>query len=338
MKKFNFQYTTIRNLTPKGLETLIYRGICIGPNLLGIPTDQNVRDAIQTSTKLRREMRDSIANDPTQFVVKNGGITVIAKSIEIDDARRTATLVRPSIINGAQTQACIEWWSEHHGDSENKPLVQFEILILSDEELDRDVSVARNSTHKVSVTSILGYQGAFEELVADVDDKFALRETDEGEDPLKLLQIAELLDDSWNKPWSTYCSKQGVLSRYVNATSERKSRLHALAPVGWALYKRFVRHPSFHNCGLHAKAGGVTRDGEGNFESASDAILFPIIYAYRERLQMTKIRNLTGEQEAKLIVNATTYFTNNARSDVSTMGRKRGAYDDLRGRLEWLAG
>ena len=334
--KFALNYVTLRNLTPPGFDAVIYRGVCKAPNLMGIPTDKNVRDAMQKKTKLGREMRESIASDPRDFVLKNGGVTILARDIEVDDKGRVARIEAPSIINGAQTQACIEWWCENHGDDQPEPLVQFEILRLPDEELEREVSVTRNSTHQVNVTSIVGYQGGFDELVADVDDKFSLRETDPGEDPLKLLQVAELLDDTWDKPWSTYTSKASVLKRYCDATAKRRAFLHGIAPEAWKLYRHFQRHPGFQSCGLQAKAGGVSRDKNGRFVEASDAIVFPILYAHRERVARTKIDRLPRELEDKLIRNATQYFTTNAQSDVATMGRKPGAYSDLRGRLEWL--
>lgn len=332
-----FEYLTLRNLTPKGLDSKIYRGVCEASALVGIPTDKNVRDAIEKSTKLRTAMRASIAENPQDFVLKNGGVTMLVKSIKIDDAKRFAELKEPSIINGAQTQAVAEWWAEREYEGE-VPLVQFEILVLDTTELEREVSVTRNSMNKVNVTSIMGYQGHFDDLVKDVNDTFSLRETDKGKDPVKLLQVAELLDSSWEKPWSTYSSKASVLSRYAKADANRKSFLHGIAPLAWKLYQEFRHHDAFRRCGLQQRAGGVTRDKKGKFLHASDALVFPILYAHRERLDREKltINRLTPAQERRLVENAVTHFTANAKSDVSTMGRKRAAYDDLRGRLEWL--
>ena len=280
---FKFNYLTLRNLTPKGLDSQIYRGVCEARSILGIPTDKNVRDAIERSTKLRSAMRNSIVDNPQDFVLKNSGISMLVNSIEVRDGDRLAMLRAPSIINGAQTQAVVDWWCEQHStDEPTQPLVQFEILVLGSEELDREVSVTRNSMNKVNVTSIMGYQGHFDELVANVNAAFALRETDEGEDPVKLLQVAELLDPTWASPWSTYSSKASVLSRYAKATDERRQYLHAIAPEAWKLYSELRCHEAFHRCGLHEDAGGVTRDQKGKFISAADALVFPMVYAHRE--------------------------------------------------------
>lgn len=341
MSKFKLEYSSIRNLTPKGLrfEHSIYRGICPATSILDIPTDKNVRDAIEKSTLLRRQLRGSIVDAPSDFVYKNSGITILASGISVDDNSKTARLETPNIINGAQTQALCKWWKEEH-DGETMPYVQFEIVLLQDEEMEKEISVARNSTHKVNVTSIYGYQGVFDELIKKIDTKFSIRETDpDGEDPLKLLQVVELLDEDWGKPWSTYSSKAGVLSRYAKlreTDSKRTKRIHALAPEAWKLYQHFRSHSAFEGCGLHANAGGVIRDKTGDFLYAADAIVFPILYAHRERVEKSKVKRLSQKLEKKIVANATDYFTNNAKSDVSTMGRKRGAYDDLRGRLEWL--
>ena len=125
-------------------------------------------------------------------------------------------------------------------------------------------------------------------------------------------------------------------SRYAKATPDRKQFLHTIAPDAWKLYQHFRHHSAFNSCGLHAGAGGVIRDKRGKFASASDALVFPILYAHRELLNGTTVGRLSPEQERRLVLNAATHFTANAKSDVSTMGRKRASYDDLRGRLEWL--
>lgn len=336
MTDFKLGYHTIRNLTPKGLDSRIYRGVCEAPGVLGIPTDKNVRDAIEKGSRLRKAMRASIADNPQDFVIKNSGITMLADAIDVNDSARRVVLRNPSIINGAQTQAVIKWWADQRHETDTVPLIQFEILILGNTELEQEVSVTRNSMNKVDVTSIMGYQGHFDELIRNVDEEFALRETDEGEDPVKLLQVTELLDPTWEKAWSTYSSKAAVLTRYAQASDDRREYLHALAPDAWKLYQEFRHHKAFLRCGLHSNAGGVTRDANGTFLFASDALIFPIIYAHRELLKGTEIHRLSEGQETRLVLNATKYFSNNAKSDVSTMGRKRHAYDDLRGRLEWL--
>ena len=355
-KTITLNYLTLRNITPprerarnaaldrsrakKSEQRWLFSGVCDATAVLGIPTDSNVRDAIQKNTKLLKEIKSSIAEFPDDFVFKNGGITILAQSVVVDDRKREVVIKGASIINGAQTQACIEWWGEDEHD-EQMPEVKFEILVLGgDTDLEREVSVTRNSVHKVSITSIMGFKGELDDLVRGFDsDVFALKETDEGADPLKLLQVIELLNVDWPNPATTYRMKIGALSRYGRKGPAERKRLHALAFSAWELYEDLRNDigEAFKNKRLHESTKSVKRDKKGKLVYVSDALVFPIIYAHRERLVGTKLHRLLPEHEALLVDACVDHFKSTARSNIHVMGSTVAAYKVLRTALKFLA-
>lgn len=167
--RFDFPYHTIRKITaPEDAENEreVYCGYARAESFLPLPTDENVRDYLldadrkrNRKTNVHREMFETLRNNPQNFSVLNGGITIVARTIDVDDKARVATLAKASIINGSQTQGVLRDWLEEEKNAGTEPFpvhVKFELIIAHDEDVIAQTSVARNFQNRVMPISILG--------------------------------------------------------------------------------------------------------------------------------------------------------------------------------------
>ncbi len=210
-----FNFHNIRNITsPEDVAAgrKVYAGTAPAGSVLDLPNDENVRDYIpeapgrkrKTLTAVHRAMFDTLRSDASTFAVKNGGVVVVAREVEIDESKKRAKLLAPSLINGAQTQGVIkDFYAEMLEKNEPAPPVsiKFEIIVSDDDDLIGEVSIARNSQNNVDPLSIAGKKGVLDDLAASMKRvnpswEIRLNETDGGEgviDTPKLLQVTMAL-------------------------------------------------------------------------------------------------------------------------------------------------
>lgn len=215
-KALSFVYHSIRKITaPEDVEGQreIYCGHAPATSFLELEDDENVRDYLLDAegrkrnrlTNVHREMFDTLANKPQDFSVLNGGITIVARAIEVDDKGRVAKITRASIINGSQTRGVLKDWLERLEEAGDEPYpvhVKFELVVTDDEELIAATSIARNFQNQVMPISIVGRLGQLDELnerfvkASKGELKLRTRETDLSEDFLpteKVLQVVTAL-------------------------------------------------------------------------------------------------------------------------------------------------
>lgn len=219
---FSFPYHTIRKISsPEDLANgrEVYVGYAPIESFMSVPTDENVREYLVDAEGKRRAvptqvhlaMRETLRNKPENFSVLNGGITIVARDIEVEDKERKALLTKPSIINGSQTQGEIEHYLDQIKTGEIKdpfPVnVKFEIVVTEDKDLVAEISIARNFQNDVMTISMAGRRGQLDDLEkafrrVKSTSKLKTSETDLSSDHVpteKLLQVITALipDELW---------------------------------------------------------------------------------------------------------------------------------------------
>lgn len=319
VRPFKLQYHSLRSVTsPEDTEAgrKRYCGIAPARALLGLDTSENVRGFLgrdedgnpRKATLVNKALLDTIERRPEYFALLNSGVVIVAREAKVDDPSRTVLLNRASIINGAQTTGVLrDYFAGADDEDETNPSVNFELLVMDDEELIADVSIARNFQNQVKSLSIYGRQGRFEALEAAmqrVDPKIRLRKqetdfSDEFLDTEKLIQVLTAIAPADVPLPSAVKRKERTLeTQYrVYAYRHRSRCLKDFAEVmddceewaeahkmfldlavpAWKLYWRLKGEQAFSP--LHCVRGAgngtkvVARDG------VPDGIVFPMLSA-----------------------------------------------------------
>jgi hypothetical protein len=333
--------------------------------VLGLNTDENVRaylvDAEGKKKKrkgeVHRKIEDTIENYPENFCVLNGGIVIVARDYEVNEKAKSLELLRPSIINGAQTQGVLKDCSPA-GQSDLDVFVTFELIVTKDEALIADISIARNFQNDVQNISIAGSKGVLEDLEAALqssDAKLKLRksETDRSvdyTDTEKLIQVLMALTPSElfegtkignrDSKAYTYSQKATCLKDFSNVYEAQKLETLAgpnrklyrffldISVEALALYERWKSHQGFQGSALRS----IERDGRQVVE-VPDGIIFPIIASLSVFAKKTgniwKIEQPKELGDSELVSAAKVAYMQIAGSNPQTMGKKSACYSSL---------
>ncbi len=207
-QSFDLHFLTLRTVvSPEDKEAgrKRYCGIARANRLFDLPWDENVRAYLGVDDQGRKRrspvvnlaIRETVEKNRDLFPLLNAGLVIVARSAVANDPKKVVQLEGASIINGAQTQGVLHEFFDSHPEEEGYPSVNFELLVMSDEELIGDVSISRNFQNRVTDLSIYGRQGRFNDLEAamrrhDPEIKLRKSETDFGDgflDTEKLIQV-----------------------------------------------------------------------------------------------------------------------------------------------------
>ena len=241
--------------------------------ILKLGTKENLRSYIAEYTPRKRNrvheaIETTIQQEPQRFITRNSGFVIAASDIDIDDNRKTARLVDPSILNGAQSQGEIKRWinseygEEPSFDGENPPFfVRAEIIVDPDPAEVVETAIARNTATPVKSISQAGARGHLDDLEASLkarrpDIQIRKSETDvEGYDPRKILQYARLLmpvsvsrNESAAEKLRPYKNPEQCLtefSEWYEAGKKRKEEGKEFDPVAWDKYQFTVQIAPF---------------------------------------------------------------------------------------------
>lgn len=370
--RISFPYNSLRNISAPedaGSDRKVYSGNAPGTSFLSIPEDENVRSYIVTAegkkrqrlTDVHRRIRQTLANNPEDFVVLNSGIVIVTRDIEIDEKAKSAVLVDPSIINGSQTRGELEhYFSTQDKDSRFDVSCKFEIIVTGDSDLIGEVSIARNFQNDVATLSIVGRKGVLDELEARLQSaypelklrKSETQRSDDYYDTEKLLQVITALIPSelWPKAseaedpkkvfaysMKSKCLKQfqDIYTRAKDPASEGHKKAQLLyrfyldiAAEAHSLYEKWKAHPDFKGTGIRA----IERDGREIVE-VPDGIIFPILaslsaFAKNENGAWC-IRPPRVFTDRELISAAKTQYMNVAHSNPWNMGKNQAVYSSL---------
>jgi AIPR protein len=375
-----FPYYSFRNIScPEDLEN--NRKIIVGHapinSLMGISTDENVRDYLldaegrqrRRPTSVHRAIDDTLKNTPHKFSVLNGGVVIVCRDFQADEQERCLYLVKPSIINGSQTQGVIKDFlqnREKFGEEGRAIHVTFELIVTTDDDLIAEVSIARNFQNDVMSLSIAGRLGQLDELEQSLQTKIKGKKLRKSETQVapdflateRLLQViaslvpAELClndreSDNPNKVY-TYDKKARCLKDFREIYSIAKGEKQPEKKVDISkykelyqfyldivaqaheLYEKWKKHPGFKGTGLKK---GITRDASQNIVEISDGIIFPILASFsafaRKTSEGWKIEPPDSFTDEELIRSAKSVFMDMADSNPATMGKSKACYAAL---------
>ncbi|CAN5858185.1 AIPR family protein [soil metagenome] len=124
-----------------------------GPRLLEL----NVRSFLQARGKVNRGIRDTLKDEPAQFLAYNNGISATAEEldlIEIDGCRSAIrSITGLQIVNGGQTVASIHRAKDRDGLDLDNVFVQAKITLVSAEQIETlvpKISRFANTQNRVS--------------------------------------------------------------------------------------------------------------------------------------------------------------------------------------------
>ncbi len=349
-------FATLRRISSPedlGAERVVMSGYAPANGVLEIPTDKNVRDYLAEPEGGKQRYRksqvhdvilDTLINAPDDFSILNGGLVIIASSVDVDEKNKVMELESPSIVNGAQTQGVLrEFYSEYEFDGTIH--VRFELIILTDSKLVAEIAVSRNRQNNVQRASIgeaLGYFTEISKVMKKAGYEVSGRESDHPDGdaviPIeKLLQVITVLLPDHLIPVSreaAYSGRAECLKLFERTFKERRSdevaaeryKFYIAAAVpAWELYRKWREHQGFSGSGLKK---GVRRDANRKIIDVADGLVFPILAALARfsgpggiklPAQLTMV-------ETELINSAKSAFMEIAGSNPNVMGKNKACY------------
>ncbi|BDS10092.1 AIPR family protein [Aureispira anguillae] len=369
---FYIPFHTNRNISSpddKSNDRKVYVGQFPISSILNIPTDENVRDYLleaegktrKRPTQVHRAILDTLENTPHHFSVLNGGVTIVARGLVVDEKNRQLILTNPSIINGAQTQGVVKDFFKDNpnliaGDFE--AFIKFEIIVTSDEDLIASVSIARNFQNDVMTISIVGRLGQLDELEAAMQRKSPSSKLKKSETKLsdnyiqseRLLQVLTALTpkELWiqkgevNKVYA-YNMKSKCLKQFQEVYKKAKDQNDKdhkknlalynfyldIASNAWALYWKWKKHSGF----VGTRIKSIERDSKGQIQNIPDGIVFPILAALSEFIIFKngewQYMPPTFFNDNQLITAAKSTYMDIANSNPMLMGKSKACYSSL---------
>ena len=375
---YKLEYITLKSVSsPEDQENgrKRYCGIARADKLLGLNWNENVRRYLgvdaegnkRKSTLVNLAIKDTLEQRRDLFPMLNTGVTVVARSVAVDDSKRYAELAEPSIINGAQTTGVIGDFFAENTEDTAYPAVNFELIVTDDKELVADISIARNFQNKVAELSIYGRQGRFNDLEAamrkeDPAVKLRKSETDFSEEFLdteKLIQVltaltpqeVELPSVARNRRTPetllrvyAYRHRSRCLKDFANVMDEHQKWDEAyrlfldIAVDAWKLYNRLKGEQYFSRLRCVKSEGDAAGRKVVATDGVPDGIVFPILSALsrfvRKDRGRWRIAVPKGFPWETLFRQAYIQETTTAANNPQTMGKDADCYTALHGAID----
>lgn len=363
-KPYTLHYHSCRNISAPEDESAkrkVYAGHAPASSLLDLKDDENVRSYLldapgkskKSPTSVHKAIRNTLNSFVEDFSILNGGIVIVAHSVEIDDKTKVMKLIRPSIINGSQTQGELRRYFERGKPSDPDffdPSVKYELIVTDDDELIAEISISRNFQNDVQSISIVGALGQLEDLeeaVRQVMPGTMLRKSesesfsDDYLDTEKLVQVVfALMPDQMlakvgitDSKVFTYNQKARCLALFQRIYEGRAGDLRDayqyflnIAGYAWQIYEKWKAHPAFNGSGLHS----LKRE-KGKVVEVPDGIVFPIVASLSAFVQHQNGRGWIYNpperfDEKVLVTTAIEAYQDIARHKPHTMGTSKACY------------
>ena len=370
-----FRFDTLRNIScphDKKNGRKILTGQCPVGSILSFSTNKNVRDYLADAegkkrkryTQVHREIAKTLRENPEDFNVLNGGITIVAHDVTVNETQKTAELTLSSIINGSQSQGVIRDFFEECKEAEidpNEAYVRYDIVVTDDEGLITETAISRNFQNDVAKAAILGRRGKFNELQEALQSKYVglelkKRQTDFGDDFVQTENLLQVLwslvptelwlnekeADNPNKVYTysqrSRCLKdfELVFDRAHDSADPEYAKYHELyqflldlAPTAYELYERWHAHPDFRGTGLRS----LERYADGSIKRVPDGLIFPILASHSAFMKKEggrwKMEMPSTISDAEMIKSAKTAYMEIADSNPNVMGKSKACYTQL---------
>lgn len=363
---YDFFYHSCRNISSpedQAAGRKVYAGTAPARSVLDLEDNENVREYLveakgkqkKSPTQVHQAIRKTLDDSTDMFCILNGGMVIVARDAEVDDKVRRISLLKPSIINGSQTQGELRrFFAKPVTFDRPEPSIKFEIIVTDDDNLIADISIARNFQNDVRALSIAGRRGQLDDLEARLQEEFEgvrlqksesdQSDTDGSLDTEKIIQVSFALmpvemmkqfgaqADAENKVFSysqkTRCLK--LFQRLVDdpANDEPYQCFLDIAPIAWGLYLKWKTHQGFIGTGIRS----IEREGR-QIKDVPDGLIFPILAAnsvfirhngLRWSLQPPKL--MTDEE---LIRAADQAYKEMAGHNPQTMGKSKACYSHI---------
>lgn len=366
------KYYSVRNITsPEDKQNgrSVYAGQMPIESIVSLPTNENVREYLADAmgkkrrvlTQVHRAIKDTLRNHPEMFSVLNGGVVIVARDHELDEKNMVLKMLKPSIINGSQTQGVIKDFLAEITEVPSEIHIKFELIISTEADLIAEISIARNFQNDVQSVSILGRRGVFDELELSLQkslpkkklQKSETQRSTEDSDYLpteKMIQvIAALVPEKlcWkselNNKVYTYNRKATCLNDFQEIWKGARDPEHhkheqlkevyefylSIASAAYQLYEKWKTHQGFKGTRLHV----IEKGKNGNIVEVPDGIVFPIIaafsvFAVKENNQWI-LKLPTQSMDNELIQSAKSAYMEIAKSRPHLMGTTKACYTQL---------
>lgn len=370
----DFRFYSIRNVScpeDKDNGRKVLFGYAPATSVLDLPTDENVRDYLleaegrkrRQPTQVHRAIRNTLDNTPFNFSVLNGGVSIVARDHEVDEKKMTLRLLKPSIINGSQTQGVLrDYFRDMEASGETPPQIHvtFELIVTDDDALIAETSIARNYQNDVMTVSIAGRLGQLKELEESVQREFPQYKLQQSETQLsddyiateRLIQVITALtpEELWLKPgesgnpnkvytysMKTKCLKdfQAVYRKAKDPSDPEHAKYRDLyqfyldiAPQAYELHEKWKIHQGFAGTGLRS----IQREGR-TIKDVPDGIIFPILASLSAFAKKTskgwKIEPPSVFRDEELINAAKSVYQDIANHNPWNMGKSKACYSAL---------
>jgi hypothetical protein len=367
----SFPFHSFRNIScPEDTENdrKVFSGHAPVTSVLQLETDANVRDYLleaegkqrRRETQVNKEIRQTLESKPQIFSILNGGVVIVARRHEVDEQKKILRLTNASIINGSQTQGVLQDYFDRlaeDGDQAPPIHIKYELIVIDDEDLIGEISIARNFQNDVASVSIAVRRGQLDELEralrrSDPESKLRKKETQLSDDYVqteRLLQVITALVPAslWPKPKETenpnkvytYSMKAKCLKEFQDIFVKAHDAKHEghkeakelyrfyldIAPQALELYEKWKSHQGFAGTGIRS----ITREGREIVE-VPDGLVFPIIASLSAFAKKTdkgwRIVPPTVFKDAELIRAAKSVYQSMANSNPWLMGKNQACY------------
>ncbi|MDP5308788.1 AIPR family protein [Paracoccus spongiarum] len=363
---FAFPYHNCRNISSpedSSANRKVYAGTAPARSVLELEDNENVREYLveakgkqkKTPTLVHQAIRKTLKDNSPLFSILNGGIVIVARDAEVDDKNKKMTLLKPSIINGSQTQGELRrFYNETFNEDYQEPSIRYEIIVTDDDDLIAEISIARNFQNDVRALSIAGRRGHIDALEARMiehfpDVRLQKSESEQNDkegtlDTEKLVQVTfaalpvEMMEkfkrqsDPENKVFS-YSQKTRCLKLFQELVEKPENKevydcFLDVAPIAWKLYLDWKQHQGFIGTGIRS----IERE-DRKVKEVPDGLIFPIIAAHSVFIRHNRLRWKMERPEvltdADLIRTATQAYQEIANHNPQTMGKTKGCYSLL---------
>lgn len=130
--------------------------------------ESNIRKFLPVKTKVNKQLRQSLIEEPEEVFYYNNGVTIVVKSFEeLEDY--TVRLHKPQIVNGAQTSATIA--DIVSGDPNIHGLIQLTIITESVRATQNNITRYRNSQNAVKGRDLISLERFHHSIQAQLKTK-----------------------------------------------------------------------------------------------------------------------------------------------------------------------
>ena len=339
----------------------LFIGLFDAKDLVDISNSNNVRGYLRvgrngenlTSSGVHSQIYNTLENSPEDFYFLNGGITICAEGIDIDNNNRKVHLKNASIINGAQTNGVLKSFLNKHKEAEIKVKVEIIVALTRFEEnkdLTDDISIARNQQNAVRPISIAGRRGLFDELESVTTTSLQTNEAQKDSfDTLKLIQLifTAMPEDVWSQTFKklefnkskVYSSKNTWLEKFKQIQTDEtldpkvSSYFFDVAQDVLDFYLNLksdkYKITKFLKCNSASKVG--FKEAEDKKVEISDGWVFPILSILSITIQKVGNHYKFNEPSANLVKSVAKIILENSgikeHCNVQTLGKSSMSYN-----------